>query len=161
MPNIELLEKVLKHIEDNPETWDQGNWRCGTSYCFAGHAVLLSGWTPKSPDMELYWRLQGFGSEKDALDYYARCAEYDKNFYEGRNASIWEGKVETCTLHVPNTNDVVLKGGEQRSIAWAAQRELDLDGDTADILFRSHNTLSSLRDMIVAIKEDGRLNYDD
>jgi hypothetical protein len=46
MPNIELLQKTLAHIEAHPETWDQELWvnDCGTTACFAGHAVQLAGY---------------------------------------------------------------------------------------------------------------------
>lgn len=40
--NTELLRQTLEHIENYPETWNQGAW-CGTSQCFAGWAVTLAG----------------------------------------------------------------------------------------------------------------------
>lgn len=59
-PNIPLLRKTLEHIVAFPEEWDQTVWgaapleqlpeltkentqACGTAFCFAGHALLLSG----------------------------------------------------------------------------------------------------------------------
>ncbi len=42
MPNVELLEKTLKYIEEHPEEWDQAEWFCGTVACFAGHVVGLA-----------------------------------------------------------------------------------------------------------------------
>lgn len=44
-PNVELLRKTLKYIEDHPEEWRQESWHCGTKACFAGHAALLAGGT--------------------------------------------------------------------------------------------------------------------
>lgn len=52
--NIPLLRKVMEHIEAHPDEWDQEAWAartpCGTTYCFAGIAVVMSGhdlmWTP-------------------------------------------------------------------------------------------------------------------
>lgn len=41
--NVPLLQQVLDHITDNPETWDQTDW-CGTSCCVAGHVALAQGW---------------------------------------------------------------------------------------------------------------------
>lgn len=46
--NVELLQKTLAHIEAHPKLWDQTWWRtervgCGTAYCFAGWAAMLSG----------------------------------------------------------------------------------------------------------------------
>ena len=37
----ERLDLVLRTIEENPQHWDQRNWHCGTSHCFAGFAQLL------------------------------------------------------------------------------------------------------------------------
>jgi hypothetical protein len=46
-PNHSLFVQVLAQIEREPRTWDQGMWatrrECGTSYCFAGHACVLTG----------------------------------------------------------------------------------------------------------------------
>lgn len=46
--NVELLRRVLEHITAHPETWNQGVWAagakgCGTAYCAAGHAVVMTG----------------------------------------------------------------------------------------------------------------------
>lgn len=59
-PNVPLLRKTLEHIVAFPEEWDQtvyaaapleqlpeltkeNTQACGTAFCFAGHALLLSG----------------------------------------------------------------------------------------------------------------------
>lgn len=50
-PNIELIDAVELEIRDNPENWSQDWWNagspdanlCSTTFCFAGHAALLSG----------------------------------------------------------------------------------------------------------------------
>lgn len=46
-PNADLAYRVLDHIDEHPEQWDQGRWigkaECGTVACFAGWACLLSG----------------------------------------------------------------------------------------------------------------------
>lgn len=44
-PNAELAYKVLDHIDAHPDSWDQSSWVCGTTACFAGWAVRLSGAT--------------------------------------------------------------------------------------------------------------------
>lgn len=48
MPNIPLLLQTMAHIEAHPKQWNQGSWiredsDCGTAYCFAGWAAVLSG----------------------------------------------------------------------------------------------------------------------
>lgn len=42
MTNIAYMKQILKHIEDNPQTWTQETWRCDSGMCFAGWAVDLS-----------------------------------------------------------------------------------------------------------------------
>lgn len=48
--NIQLLDEVLDYIIDHPDEWDQGSWfdnsaksACGTTACFAGHALKMTG----------------------------------------------------------------------------------------------------------------------
>ncbi len=43
--NWPLLIKTALHIKHDPESWDQSAWanRCGTAFCFAGHAIILAG----------------------------------------------------------------------------------------------------------------------
>jgi hypothetical protein len=47
--NVELIERTMQHIQDEPESWDQQSWigenLCGTTACFAGRALMLSGST--------------------------------------------------------------------------------------------------------------------
>ena len=50
-PNAELAYRILDQIDAHPDSWDQGVWDCGTSACFAGWAVRLSG---GSADMDAY-----------------------------------------------------------------------------------------------------------
>ena len=56
-PNMPLLRKVLDHIDAHPDEWYQSFWAirgdlavdrgvtsdCGTAYCIAGHAVMITG----------------------------------------------------------------------------------------------------------------------
>ena len=39
--NKELLQLTLDTIKQNPQHWDQTQWHCGTTHCFAGIAELL------------------------------------------------------------------------------------------------------------------------
>lgn len=48
MKNYELIEKVHRHIVNNPDQHDQGLWgikanSCGTVACAAGHALIFAG----------------------------------------------------------------------------------------------------------------------
>ena len=43
--NKQNYQRVLDQIEQHPDTWDQSQWHCGSTHCFAGWAQLLSGKT--------------------------------------------------------------------------------------------------------------------
>jgi len=43
--NKHNFKLVLDTIKANPESWDQTQWHCGTTHCFAGHAQILAGYT--------------------------------------------------------------------------------------------------------------------
>jgi hypothetical protein len=55
--NAELAYETLDYIIANPEQWEQKEWICGTSMCFAGHAAVLAGWKPE--------RETGWASKQD------------------------------------------------------------------------------------------------
>jgi hypothetical protein len=46
-PNAALAYQVLDHLDAHPEQWNQRDWAiqrpCGTAFCFAGWAAVLSG----------------------------------------------------------------------------------------------------------------------
>lgn len=44
--NKELLLKTLETIKANPEHWNQEEWHCGTSHCFAGFTHLIDAGLP-------------------------------------------------------------------------------------------------------------------
>lgn len=47
MPDEMRLRRTLAHIQNNRRLWNQNTWvgktECGTTYCFAGWAVVLEG----------------------------------------------------------------------------------------------------------------------
>lgn len=47
--NDVLINKVMDYLREHPKEWDQRYWvestACGTTACFAGHTMLLSGYT--------------------------------------------------------------------------------------------------------------------
>lgn len=55
--NIELLEKTLRFIKDNPDRHDQSSW-CGTAQCFCGWAAEFSGYV-RLDEFGKYWRTPG------------------------------------------------------------------------------------------------------
>ena len=127
-PNIELLDKVLKHIEDHPEAWSQADWRteydealavdpesgreilavdCGTAFCFAGWACQMEG-----------------------------------------------GKWADTTSLIPIDEDdpFDILGDDTVFASTRAQRLLGLTSEQAEDLFRSENTLDDIREMVAEIK---------
>jgi len=40
---LDLLDAAIKQIEKHPETWYQGEWRCGSGMCVAGWACDMAG----------------------------------------------------------------------------------------------------------------------
>jgi hypothetical protein len=66
VPNLPLLRKVLDHIDAHPDEWNQSTWgevtwasSCGTAFCVAGHALVMSGYTTRLRE-----------SSDDELDFY-------------------------------------------------------------------------------------------
>lgn len=79
--NADLARKVLDHIRRHPETWDQGSWvstqDCGTAYCFAGHALVLSGYKPNTYIDAYTGELQTSYSTMVRPDGHAVYVEYE------------------------------------------------------------------------------------
>ncbi len=69
MKNLENIKLVLDHIENNPECWQQTNWHCGTSHCFAGWAQVLSGKEENDATVRRDARMF-FGFNRQEADYY-------------------------------------------------------------------------------------------
>jgi hypothetical protein len=46
--NIERHNQIIEQIEKHPETWDQSEWHCVTTHCYAGWAQIFSGKEPDS-----------------------------------------------------------------------------------------------------------------
>lgn len=164
MANNELLDRVLHHIKTNPETWDQGNWRCGARYCFAGHAALMGGWKPvKDEESIVYWKLQGYESLETAIEYVDKWyggASMDPERWTQYKEDYHQHLLDQLHGIVPNTSDLVTPDGwEIKSIALAAQELLEIDRYSAEQLFSAANNLEDLERMVQEIKENGHLGH--
>jgi hypothetical protein len=56
MVNVPLFHRIMKHVYQNPQEWDQNSWGtrgCQTSFCIAGHAVHFA--SENRPGMHLIW----------------------------------------------------------------------------------------------------------
>lgn len=78
MINVPLMRKVLEHITEHPEEHDQQSWAektaCGTTYCMAGHAVLMAG-------HEIAWSaIAGVYLEEDGADRVTEPIETSESF---------------------------------------------------------------------------------
>jgi hypothetical protein len=67
--NYEAIKRVLDRIEANPNIWNQSEWHCGTSHCFAGHAQIDAGlpenWNTTRTDARIH-----FGFTQSEANYY-------------------------------------------------------------------------------------------
>lgn len=79
--SIALLERVVRQIEEHPETWEQDKWSslggndlklepfdppCGTSFCVAGWAVTFAGYR---------WRGKAYVQDGDDYETVATVAQ--------------------------------------------------------------------------------------
>lgn len=107
-PNAELAYRVLDHIEAHPEQHHQGSWwrasYCGSSGCYAGWAVHLSGETPGRDlfvgDVFLSERaaqLLGFEDERDmnqaAFEALGQPTEEEFELFSGANSRADLGRI--------------------------------------------------------------------
>ncbi len=111
--NAVLLRQVLDHITAHPEQHDQAHFAirtdCGTAYCLAGHAVVLSGY-------RIAW-------EESLLNRHAFNAKLD----DGSTAEIPDLAAELLGLE-PGPYDEewpdLFDGGNSRADLWRMASEL-------------------------------------
>lgn len=101
MPNIDLLKRTLAHIEADPENWFQGEWRivnaehdpdrCGTSYCFAGWTLQLSGgkWAYPADDIDRNHIVLTPEGEADVAEVAAELLDID-DFYQTLSSHLFD-----------------------------------------------------------------------
>lgn len=142
-PNLPLLRKVLNHIDEHPEEWNQQNWMtrfspllnagdtvdvgyrkvtvpaCGTAFCIAGHALHMSG--------------------------------YEFSNYPEKNKSYWElgAKISSEALDLPGAG----VGASGIATSEAAEKLLGLTPDEAFALFAASNTRSTVQHYAEMIAE--------
>lgn len=80
IPNVPLLRKTMEYIEQHPDEWSQDVWSakraCGTTMCFAGTALHLSGhdfvYQPTNEDVEFAAMVRGFENDGSVGEVAAR-----------------------------------------------------------------------------------------
>ena len=127
--NTQMLHLVYKEIKTFPKAWNQNTWavdfdkladlpgikefkrnRCGTAYCFAGHAALLAGY-------EIAW--DDFGESSSVTDKNER----------GHARSISEVAAEVLGLEESQRLDLFAGGNSLENIR---QYIIDYTGEDPD-----------------------------
>lgn len=65
--NKELLRETLQTIKANPQHWNQANWHCGTSHCFAGIVECKLRNHPLDNPVKSSWIIENVFDLKDIL----------------------------------------------------------------------------------------------
>jgi hypothetical protein len=115
VPNVDLLEATMVHVETHPEGHDQTAWGrrtpCGTALCFADRALELSGrvtawhWLPLDDDGNASLALVKLDGEADWL-----CPDEAANHVLGvdgwgRVFTVPDLDLATSLYHPSNTVD--------------------------------------------------------
>lgn len=130
VPDLDLLDLVLHHITEYPDTWRQDFYRCGSSYCVAGHAAVFSGYQ---------WAFPTYSDDSYLVARPEDAADAFTVDHHVRN-----GEPLPAPLTIVECDDV-------------ARRLLGLTFDEADDLFAGGNTLedlAKLREAIAARKAE-------
>jgi hypothetical protein len=110
-PNVPLLRKVLTHIEEHPDEHHQAQWAvrtgCGTAYCFAGWAAVMSG-------AELDWDRSGVDAQGRPVT--GRCE------VDGQRRYIEVYAKDQLGLSYDDANDLFAWGNSREMLREVAER---------------------------------------
>lgn len=135
--NVELAQKTMEQIEENPDYWVQTSWHCGSSYCFGGWAAVLSGYRP-------------LNVRADGEQFYEciRCYEYVA-LRKGDARLLRQAGIMTAALTWPDVCSLHgIRGVKVAEIQYVATLVLGLNNNQAQQLFESSNSMGALRDCI-------------
>jgi hypothetical protein len=121
--NKELLRETLQTIKDNPQHWDQTQWHCGSSHCFAGFVEC---------------KIRGIEIAK----------ELDEDQVLGWSVADEESLISLLNLSEKDANKLRNDYVYRKNTALVARFALGLNEDQADILFDSDNELEDLEIII-------------
>jgi hypothetical protein len=87
-PNYKLMKYIIQLIKLNPTHWNQKEWRCGSSFCFAGFVDLLAAYQHDKKTFEEWFTLNAESSESTVTtlvltNYYKRIWEKEINSNRG------------------------------------------------------------------------------
>lgn len=109
-PN-DLMLKTLAHIKKNPQLFDMSTWgesrgedqQCGTTACFAGHAVVLNGDVP-------LWQFVG-GHTKRVFDYVKPISrEHGYTYIEDTPVSVVERATKILGITEDEADEIFYEG---------------------------------------------------
>lgn len=123
MPNVELLERTIQFIKDNPDKHDQTNW-CGTSQCFAGWAATLSGWRAGSNSIFNSIMIRDDGQRSTASE--AAMAELGITLEDATTLFEAGNEVEDLELMVKD----IINGEPARPPRWRVEEHCLLEHQT-------------------------------
>ena len=103
-PDVDLLHRVLAHIETNPETWRQDAYRTYesddvdapvTAYCFAGRTAVMTG--AQVPVIRRGWYLAPDGTPSENSDCHVSTWAQEKlglTWDESNKLFSWENTLK-------------------------------------------------------------------
>lgn len=154
--NVPLLDATLNHIIQNPKDWNQNEWRCGTSYCFAGWAAVISGWEPVEKEETVFaWEALGYETLQVAIEGALRRFSWIQSPKE-RIQAIQED-LGGLLAPVPTSSTAVTRDGVVKTIQEAAREALGIDNLSAVHLFDSDNRLDDLKECVAILKKEGAI----
>lgn len=121
-PDIDLLDRVMDHIETHPEEYFQLDWVCGTTACVGGRTCILSGDTPKlirrGTQIRADFVVTVAGDTRDIGD---RARELLGLTSEQADRLFWGDN----TLDDVRSMVRQIKGGPYESLSWEQMDEMD------------------------------------
>lgn len=132
-PNVELAYQVLDIIKNNPEHWNQRDWHCDTSHCFAGFVDCIV--------RNINWKTS------DAMCGF-ETVESVFNLIESMGVNPTTIKsLRTLTRQFDIKKELYYSCYTQ----GVAQAALGINENQADALFDAYNTLEDLEDLVLKI----------
>jgi hypothetical protein len=125
-PNYKLMKYIIQLIKLNPSHWNQHEWRCGSSFCFAGFVDLLAAYQHDKKTFEEWFALEAESSESKATTL------VKTNYYK----KIWKkGSLKTHNFSFEDSNPF---------LDATACQFLGINEMAGEYLFKATNKLQDL-----------------
>lgn len=171
--NMDLIARTLGQIIVNPEEWHQGDWRCGSGMCFAGHAAALQGYRfvdkPNGAYSEYVEDPEHGIRMWDTVDGDMVANGVAETEAVLRRITVLRERGEEIDSYTYRVlADVAQRAAAQHGrgdrykrvspVAEVAQRELRLSGCEADRMFNGHNNLTDLLEYTEMLRDGESLS---